>query len=474
MSRADVVIVGGGFSGMCAARALANGRRRVVVLEALNGPATTFRGELMHPLAVEALSGLGLLAPLRRAGAIPVEGFAVGLDRPSDPIRLPYGEIAGAGTPGLVMSHPEMVDSLRREVAGPRGVELRMGRRVTELLRDEGGAVGGVRTANGEEVRAPLTIVTDGRHSKLRSAIGAAEETRLLSFTAAILTEPTPLPHPRYGHVFLGAWGPILAYALAGGRVRLCIDLPLDLGKGREPVADFVRASCAPAVPEPLRGAMLRALADEAPELCATHAITTRRCSARGIALVGDSGGCAHPLTAGGMTIALHDVRTLADELDHASSVDAALERYQERRYAFVRARELLVDVLYDLFRRDDGGARALRRGLARYWSGSHRARSASLALLSGRESRLSCFFAEYLAVVGASAWDVVAGRGVARGRLTVATSLARTTVDQLARAGRLVYADLRRRPSPRPRLWLRAPGSRATHGRFPAPAWLA
>ena len=456
MTLADVVIVGGGFAGMCAARALANGRRSVVVLEALSGPAASFRGELMHPLAVDALSGLGLLGPLRRAGATVVDGFAVALEPGEGPIRLPYGEIADAGGPGLVMSHPEMVECLRQEVARAGGVELRRGSRVTELVR-EGGPSSGSARRRAKRIRAPLTIVSDGRHSKLRRAIGAAEETRLLSFTAAVLTERVELPCPRYGHVFLGSGGPILAYALASGRVRLCIDVPLDIGKKGDAVLAFVRSECAPAVPEPLRGAMLRAIAETGPELCATHAITTRRCMAPGLALVGDSGGCAHPLTAGGMTIALHDVRTLAEELDRAGSVDEALERYQARRYAFVRAREILVDMLYDLFCCDDGGARTLRKGLLRYWRSGTRARGASLSLLSGRESRLSSLLAEYASVVGASALNVLTGKDpvhLNHGRRVATAGLARTAVAQLARAARLIYLDRRRRPAARP--WLR------------------
>ena len=448
MTVADVVIVGGGFSGMCTARALADGHRKIVILEALGGSAATFRGELLHPRAAEALSRLGLLQPLLREGAMAVEGFAVALDA-ERPIPLAYAEISGAGAPGLVMSHPEMVRCLRREVAGRDGVELRMGARVTELLREHGVVVG-VRLATGEELRAPLTIVSDGRHSKLRNVVGAAEETRLLSFTAAFLTEPVELPFERYGHVFLGAWGPILAYAVAGGRARVCIDLPLDIDKGQHAVLDFVRSDCAPATPEPLRGAILRALAERPAELCATHVIKTRRCTAPGVALVGDSGGCAHPLTAGGMTIALNDVSTLAEELDRAPSIPAALLRYQERRYEFVRARELLVDVLYDLFRRDDGGARALRRGLSRYWRSGMRARSASLSLLSGRESRSTFFLGEYLAVVGASARDVLGGRdaaGLACDRRTAATGLARTTLDQLKQTAKTLYLDHSRRP---------------------------
>ena len=174
------------FPTTVAPRALANGPRKILVLEALTGSAATFRGELMHPLAADALSRLGLLEPLRREGVIDVKGFAVALDADGARIPLPCAEILGAGTRGLVMSHRDMVRCLRREVAGKNHVELRMGVRVTELLC-EGGMVAGVRTSTGEELRAPLTLVTDGRHSKLRGIIGAAEETGLLSFTAALL-----------------------------------------------------------------------------------------------------------------------------------------------------------------------------------------------------------------------------------------------------------------------------------------------
>src|SRR5580693_6582645 len=64
MERADVVVVGGGFSGMCAAAALSAGGRRVIALEARTGPDPRFRGELIHPPGVAALASLGMLGPL--------------------------------------------------------------------------------------------------------------------------------------------------------------------------------------------------------------------------------------------------------------------------------------------------------------------------------------------------------------------------------------------------------------------------
>src|SRR6185312_14708645 len=122
---------------------------------------------------------------------------------------------------------------------------------------------------------------------------------------------------------------------------RMCIDVPLEVmrdtpGGGRGAAEAFLRAECVPSVPEPLRGAMLRALAESPLEICPNHAIKTHHCAAPGVALVGDSGGCSHPITAAGMTVALNDIHTLATALSHADAVDDGLARYQTARYEFV------------------------------------------------------------------------------------------------------------------------------------------
>jgi squalene monooxygenase len=452
-NRADVVIVGGGFVGMAAAAALSDGRRRIVVLEARAGADPRFRGELIHPPGVEVLRGLGLLEPLIQAGGVPVAGFAVVLDedRPSRVLR--YEEVPHGAPRGLAIAHQDMVAALRREVVKRPGVEFHAGQRVEGLLHDEG-RIAGVYTAQGTEVPADLTIVAEGRHSKLRRALGFAEETQLLSFTAALRLEGARLPYPSYGHVFLGTWGPILAYHIGDPGVRMCIDLPVTTGKGHEAVQRFLTAECAPSVPEPLRGALLRAIRKEPLEICANHAIYTQRCTAPGVALVGDSGGCSHPLTATGMTIGLNDIRVLADELDEGGPTDAALTRYQRRRYAFVRAREILAQGMYDVFRGGDAGAKALRSGLFRYWGGSPRARATSLALLSGHDSRLIVFVSEYLNVVGQSAASVLGGASDTpglRGRAATLRGLVRTAYTEFDRTVSMVYKDVKARRTPQP-----------------------
>jgi hypothetical protein len=84
----------------------------------------------------------------------------------------------------------------------------------------------------------------------------------------------------------------------------MCIDVPLSAPRGKDGMRAFIEEHYTPCVPEPLRGAMLRSLRQHPFEGCANHAIYTAACAARGAALVGDAGGCSHPLTATGMTVA--------------------------------------------------------------------------------------------------------------------------------------------------------------------------
>lgn len=437
----DFLVVGGGFTGASLAATIARSPelagRRVLVLEARPGRNPRFNGELIHPTGVDVLDAQGLLGPLERLGGVAVEGFAVVPSDGAAPTILPYAEIPGGRPAGFAIEHHDMVGRLREEAASRPGVEIRYGARVVELLRD-GERVVGVRTEGGEEVRAGVTLVAEGRHSRLRKLAGIEDEQRLVSYTAAVLVENTELPHTRYGHIFLDAPGPILAYPIdeteassgsAGGTtVRMCIDVPSDLLEANKGPAlrQLLVDRYAPRVPRPLRDGMLAALAKRPPEVAANHAIYTRRCVGPGVALVGESGGCSHPLTAGGMTICLTDIRALVEELGAAvgegavlgdRATQAALERYQGRRYRFVRAREVLADALYEVFRGSDEGARAIRGGIIRYWQGSERARAASMALLSGADSRLQSFLGEYLRVVARSTSGALAGTIPGNGR---------------------------------------------------------
>jgi squalene monooxygenase len=447
MERTDILIVGSGMAGVTAALALAGTGRRVLLLEAHHAVDGRFRGELIHPVGVRVLRDLGLLPALR--AAVPIDGFAI-LPAPLRPsILLPYGEVPGACPTGLSAHHVALLESLRSALSTRPEAELRMGERVVDVVR-RGGRVAGVRTAHGEEILAELTVIADGRHSKLRGVVGIAEKSRLLSFTAGILLRDAALPHPGYGHVMFAPHGTVLAYPIDRGAVRLSFDVPLALTRGSNAIEARIAENYAPHLPEPLRGALLRALQSTPVEVCANHAMTTRSCVVNGAALVGDSAGCSHPLTASGIMIGLNDARILAEELRAGGGVDAALTRYQRRRYKFARARDVLADALHEVLVAQDDTMRAAREGLFDYWRLSARARAASMALLSGEVSDYSAFLIEYIRVLGISVRHSSRRRPGGVGRATLLGGLVSASYRQAVRIASEMTQDLADRALPR------------------------
>jgi 2-polyprenyl-6-methoxyphenol hydroxylase-like FAD-dependent oxidoreductase len=423
----DVIVVGGGFAGMACAAALSARGLTVTVLESHHGHDPRFRGELIHPRGVRALERLGLKQPLMAAGGVPVKGFAVSPAAGVDPLLLPY--VASWGD-GLGIDHHAMVRALRSEVGRRPNVTLRQGQPVTEVLEEDGRVIG-VLLRSGEAVRARLTVAADGRQSRVRKSLGLDPEVELLSYTVVATVKGPKLPWRGFGHVFLGAPGPILAYPYGPELIRMCIDVPLSAPRGREAMRAYVRDAFSSCVPSPLREAMLESLEAAPFEGCATHAVYTRACAVPGAVLLGDAGGCSHPLTATGMTAAMNDVEVLAEELVRRGLTDETLKRYQLRRYRFVRARELFTEALYEVFRAHDSGSESLKAGTFDYWRQSRRAREVSMGILSGEDSRPLTFVSEYAKVTGRSTLGVLPDAQRTRALLSTSLSRLNRTVER-------------------------------------------
>ena len=411
---ASVIVIGGGFAGLALAAGLSRQGHTALVLEALPGPIPALRGELLHPPGVAALSALGLESAVRAAGADEVVGFAAFERDRAAPLPLDYPTGVGLG-----LEHGRLVDALFSRVTALPGVRVIRGARIARVLSEDGRAVG-VALEGGASFRAPLLVAADGRHSRMRKALGIEASATLLSYTVGlVLPAPVTLPMPGRGHVFTGGPGPVLAYPFGDGRVRMNVDVSLDAPRGTAALREHLRLRYLHVVPEPLRTAMRQALDSGELQICANHAITTEVCAVPGAALVGDAGGCSHPLTATGMTCALHDVVTLLEAIAGHGVSDGALVAYQRQRYRYVRARELFAQALYDVLRGATPGARRMREGVFRYWR-SPRAQRASMSILMGEQSDAMRFAAEYGRVIARAGRGVVADALDARS-LTVA-----------------------------------------------------
>lgn len=396
----DVLVVGGGLGGLVCAAALAELGLEVEVLEASLRPSGSFRGELLHARGVRLLQSLGLEAALH--DAVDVSGFAAVY---GDPVRLPY---AKGGGPGAGFEHTAVVAALRQELSSRKRIRFVAPLTVSEVYR-EGDRIAGVRTPSGDVHRARLVVGADGRHSRMRRQFGLKDEATLLSYTVVASVPRDTLPDPLYGHVFLGGPGPVLAYPYSHDRARMCIDVPLDVNGGRERIRQFVIESYQREVPGALGAAMRQAVAVDPVTAMANHKLTVERFYVPGGVLVGDAGGCSHPLTATGMTSALHDASLLAECIARNGLELSALERYDRLRRPFVRTREAFSQMLYSIFRGADDGTEALRTAVFDYWQGSERARNKSMAILSGDESDALSFVAEFSRVCAISAASIVA-----------------------------------------------------------------
>lgn len=173
MTDVDVCIIGGGPAGMVAGLLFARAGLKTIVLEKHKDFLRDFRGDTVHPSTLRIFSELGLLDEL--------------LQRPHQKVERLGARIAGRDMQIVDLTHlyvpapyialmPQwdfldfVADAARRYPA----FDLRQSCEGTELI-EEGGRVLGVRTADGEEIRARLTIAADGRDSRHRDGLPATQ-----------------------------------------------------------------------------------------------------------------------------------------------------------------------------------------------------------------------------------------------------------------------------------------------------------
>lgn len=171
--RTQCCIVGGGPAGMMLALLLARAGVDVVVLEKHADFLRDFRGDTIHPSTLQLLHELGMLDEF--------------LERPHHKVRQARGnfeddEVVVADFSRLSVRCPyialmpqwDFLDFLSTHAGRYGGFHLRMQAEVIGLIEEQGRIVGvRARTTEGElQVRAPLTVGADGRHSVVRAAAG--------------------------------------------------------------------------------------------------------------------------------------------------------------------------------------------------------------------------------------------------------------------------------------------------------------
>lgn len=393
----DVLVAGAGPAGVAAAAGFARRGASVLLVEANPKASFRFAGEWIHPAGAAALAKLELTPHGITAGHLACEGFAVFPDDGSDPIRLEYTD----RQLGFTCEHGELVTGLRAQASEIPGLEYVEGVRVTKI---DGHNVTLQRKGEAEVVvHAKRIVGADGRSSVVRKSLYGATKADIVSYMAGLELEDVELPFEGFGHVLLGGPGPVLLYRIAPGRVRACIDVPVDYPGSRRD-ARYLWEAFGDRFPVSLRGAFRRALETQR-LIWACNRFSPRAAYGEGhVALVGDAVGFYHPLTASGITIGLKDAAALVESDDAAS--------YAAKREPRSYTPELLANALHHVFNRDDEAAVAIRDSMYSTWRNSRAERDRTMRILGGDELRLGQFGAAFVRVAaGAAAGQITSGK---------------------------------------------------------------
>ncbi|OKJ66002.1 rifampin monooxygenase [Streptomyces sp. CB02261] len=160
----DVIVVGGGPTGLMLAAELRLHDVNVVVLEKRDEPSTESRGQGLHARSVELMDQRGMLDRfLAVSEKFQVGGLFGGIMKPW-PESLDTAHPYGLATPQPVTER--LLDERAREL----GTEIRRGSEVVGLSQDEDGVT--VELADGTGLRARYVVGCDGGRSAVRKLIG--------------------------------------------------------------------------------------------------------------------------------------------------------------------------------------------------------------------------------------------------------------------------------------------------------------
>ena len=166
-------IAGGGPAGMMLGYLLARAGVDVVVLEKHGDFLRDFRGDTVHPSTLELMHEAGLLQEF--LGRPHQEVRELGIEFGNE--TIPIGDFTHLPTRCkfvALMPQWDFLDFLAGHARRYPGFHLRMQAEVTDLVWAEKRVTGVRGKAPGKEfeVRAPLTVGADGRHSTVRKCAG--------------------------------------------------------------------------------------------------------------------------------------------------------------------------------------------------------------------------------------------------------------------------------------------------------------
>ncbi|PKU65815.1 squalene monooxygenase-like [Dendrobium catenatum] len=405
---ADVIVVGAGVAGSALAYTLGKAGRRVHVIERDLAEPHRIVGEFLQPGGYLKLIELGLEDCVEEIDAQRVDGYALFKDGENTKLSYPL-EKYGSRVAGRSFHNGRFVQRMREKAASLPNVLMEEGT-VTSLFEEKEVVKGVIyKSKAGEEMQAcaPLTIVCDGCFSNLRRSLCSSKVEVPSSFVGLIL-ENCKLPFPNHAHVILADPSPILFYPISSTEVRCLVDVPgqkiPSIANGE--MSKYLKTVVAPQIPSEMHDAFIGAVDNGRIKTMPNRSMPANPLPTPGALLMGDAFNMRHPLTGGGMTVALSDIAVLQNlleplhDLHDASSLCKYLESFYTLRKPVASTINTLAGALYKVFSSSPDQARnEMRQACFDYLSLGGTCSTGPLALLSGLNPRPLSLIAHFFAV---------------------------------------------------------------------------
>ena len=360
----DIVIVGAGILGTAIAITLARQSRSVILLEKSLKEPDRIVGELLQPGGVEALEILGLRQCLEDIDACVVNGYEVIYY--GQGVHIPYPENAvnnGKRPEGRSFHHGRFIRRLREAAMKEPNISVIESTATETVKCGYTSQILGVECmTKGEKdyYFGQLTIIADGFASKFRKQYIERTPVSKSKFFGLELID-ADLPRPGYGHVLLGEGAPVLLYQIGTHETRALIDVPEGLQSTKTingGVMGHLRDIVLPSLPESVQSSFRRALDQGKLRSMPNSFLPPSTNKTPGIVMLGDAMNMRHPLTGGGMTVALNDVVLLRDLLSPKNVPDFGntklvmkqMKKFHWQRKNLTSVINILAQALYALF----------------------------------------------------------------------------------------------------------------------------
>nr|XP_046255682.1 squalene monooxygenase [Scatophagus argus] len=370
----DVVIVGAGVLGSAMAAVLARDGRRVTVVERDLKEPDRIVGELLQPGGYRALKELGLEGSVEGLDAHLVHGYVIHDIESSTEVEIPYPQVEESIQCGRAFHHGRFIMGLRRAARAEPNVTFIEG--TVTSLQEEDGCVTGVQykdkeTGDIKEIHASLTVVADGCFSKFRKSL-VSGKAHISSHFVGCLMKDCPQFKGNHAELVLANPNPILIYQISSTHTRVLVDIRGEMPRN---LSEYMVEKIHPQLPEHLKEPFMVALQNDRLRSMPASFLPPSPVNKPGVLLLGDAYNMRHPLTGGGMSVALNDVsiwrsllKNIPDLYDNRAMLQAKKKFHWERKSSHSFVVNVLAQALYELFAATDNSLHELRKACFQYF----------------------------------------------------------------------------------------------------------